>query len=97
VTILIFSFLATFTSVVSLLPQIYKTYTTKSCDDISLFMLVNFSICSFSWVMYGVLTDSTTVWVANILMLLCEIIMIYMKLKYSKNTKYHGTKNINLS
>ena len=80
----IFSFFAIFTSVVSLLPQIYKSYITKSCDDISLIMLINFVISSFSWIVYGILVDAKTVWITNIIMLLCSIAMLYMKLKYNK-------------
>jgi len=81
-----FSFFAIFTSVVSLLPQIYKSYITKSCYDISSIMLINFVISSFSWIVYGILIDAKTVWITNIMMLLCSIVMLYMKLKYNKAT-----------
>ena len=49
-------------------------------------MLINFVISSFSWIVYGILIDAKTVWITNIMMLLCSIVMLYMKLKYNKAT-----------
>jgi len=42
-------FLAAFTSTISLIPQIYKTYKLKSSQDLSYLMLVNFLITSILW------------------------------------------------
>ena len=82
----IVSILACLTSTVSLLPQVYKTYKTKSVDDLSSLMLWNFCACSLLWIVYGLLTDSATVWVTNIIMLIFSIILVYFKIRY-------GTKN----
>ena len=76
-------FIASFTSVISLLPQIYKSYTSKSCRDVSLLMLINFFVSSLSWVVYGILTNTQSVWITNIIMLLFSLIILYMKVKYS--------------
>ena len=79
----IVGFIASFTSIISLLPQIHKTYTSKSCQDVSLLMLVNFFISSLSWVVYGILTETQSVWITNIIMLLFSLIILYMKIRYS--------------
>jgi MtN3 and saliva related transmembrane protein len=74
---------AFFTSTVSLLPQIYLTYKTKSAKDISYLMLINFFICSLSWTFYGFLTNATTVWLTNIFMTVTSILILFLKIKYS--------------
>lgn len=81
--IFIMGTLACLTSTISLIPQIYKTYQTKSVEDLSSVMLWNFCICSLLWIVYGFTTDSATVWITNIIMLVCSIILVVFKLKYT--------------
>jgi MtN3 and saliva related transmembrane protein len=78
------SFVAIFTSIVSLIPQLYKTYKSKSADDLSLCMLINFFICSLSWIAYGVLTKSLSVWLSNLVMIIFSAILILLKIKFKK-------------
>jgi len=80
--IFIVSVLACFTSTISLIPQVYKTYRTKSVDDLSSVMLWNFCLCSLLWIIYGLLTDSKTVWVTNVIMLVFSVILVYFKIRY---------------
>ena len=80
--LIIISFIASFTSTISLLPQIYKTYKTKSAEDLSLIMLTNFILCSTSWIIYGILTGTKSVWITNIIMTLFSFIMLILKIKY---------------
>lgn len=82
--IFIISFLACATSTVSLVPQVYKTYKSKSVEDLSSVMLWNFCICSLLWIVYGITTDSITVWVTNVIMLIFSIILVYFKVKYER-------------
>ena len=79
-------FIALSTSTISLLPQIYHTYKTKSVKDISLLMLINFLICSISWIVYGILTDTTSVWITNCIMTIFSIVLLIFKLKYKSQT-----------
>lgn len=78
----IIGFLAGFSSMISLFPQIHKTYTTKSTKDLSTLMLLNFVFSSLMWVFYGLMIDSVAVWLTNIIMLICAIFLIYFKYKY---------------
>jgi MtN3 and saliva related transmembrane protein len=75
-------FIALSTSTISLLPQIYRTYKTKSVEDISLLMLINFLVCSISWIVYGILTDTISVWLTNCIMTIFSIVLLVLKLKY---------------
>ncbi|MBP9792185.1 MAG: hypothetical protein KBC27_03130 [Rickettsiales bacterium] len=80
--ITIIGFLAGLTSTISLLPQIYKTYTSKTTRDLSAIMLINFALCSLLWIIYGFLTNSMSVTITNIVMLICSVILVYFKLRY---------------
>lgn len=84
----IISFFAIFSSIISLVPQIYKTYKTKSCEDISIWMLINFNICSVCWIIYGFMLNATTVWVTNVIMIIFSTILLYFKFVYK------GDKNV---
>lgn len=44
----LFGFIAFVTSLIGLLPQVYKAYITKSTQDVSLSMLINYLIGSVS-------------------------------------------------
>ena len=85
--IFIIGTLACITSTVSLVPQIYKTYQTKSVEDISSLMLWNFCACSVLWIIYGFSTGSITVWITNIIMLFCSIILLIFKIKYGPDNE----------
>lgn len=78
----IFGFIATITTIIGLLPQVYKTYKTKSAKDISNIMLYNYLICSISWIIYGYLSSSSFVVYSNIIGLITSLIMILQKRNY---------------
>jgi len=80
-------FIAFFTSCISLLPQIYRTYKTKSVEDISIAMLWNFFISSMSWVAYGILIHSLSVWITNVFMVITSLFMLGFKFKYRVRLK----------
>lgn len=83
----LFGFIALFTSLIGLLPQIYKAYITKSTNDISMFMLINYCICSISWIIYGLYQCSRFVIASNIVGLVISLISIIQKRYYDgKNT-----------
>ena len=80
----IIGFIATVTSVISLPPQLYQTYKTKSARDLSMIMLINFLLCSLSWIAYGFLTNTTSVWITNIIMGIFSLLMIALKITYDR-------------
>ena len=81
----IIGFLAAFTSTISLIPQVIKMLQTRSVEDISIWMIINFLLTSILWILYGFMITSWSVWLTNIFMLIFAIIMIYLKVKYKHN------------
>ena len=77
-------FIASFTSVISLIPKIIKSYKTKSVSDLSFLMLVNFLICSISWTLYGILIHDLSVLATNIIMTIFSLILLVFKIRYAK-------------
>lgn len=84
--LLFISIIASTTSIVSFIPQIVKTYRTKSAKDLSLLMLINFLICSLSWIAYGYLTGMWTVWVTNLIMTVFTAVLIGFKIRFTPNS-----------
>ncbi|MFK7967928.1 MAG: SemiSWEET family sugar transporter [Rickettsiaceae bacterium] len=72
------------TSVISLMPQIVKSYKTKSVGDLSILMIINFLISSICWTLYGILIDAVSVWATNIVMTVFSLILMNFKFKYDK-------------
>ncbi|WP_375604389.1 SemiSWEET family transporter [Wolbachia endosymbiont of Anurida maritima] len=77
-----FGFIALITSLIGLLPQVYKSYITKFTHNISMLMLVNLVICSFSWLIYGLYEGLTFIVLSNIAGLIINLTLIIQKCYY---------------
>ena len=62
----LFGFLAALLTTIAFLPQLYKTWQTKSADDVSLVMLILFLTGLICWIIYGIKINSIPILVANI-------------------------------
>jgi len=83
VSIVMFSGLIAFiTSFIGLLPQIVKSLKTKSTQDLSMIMLINYLICSVAWIIYGSNTDSFFVISSNVVGLIVSLLLILLKRYY---------------
>ena len=80
----LFGSIAFLTSVIGLLPQIIKAARTRSTHDISMIMLLNYLICSISWIIYGSFSNSLFVLSSNILGLLSSLTLIILKIFYDR-------------
>jgi MtN3 and saliva related transmembrane protein len=65
------------------LPQLYKGYKTKKLDDVSYYMPVVLAIGMTLWFFYGIILNAFAVIIANIFGIICSIVLILMKKKYS--------------
>jgi MtN3 and saliva related transmembrane protein len=79
-----FGIIAFITSMIGVLPQIYKCYKTKSSKDISMIMMINFFICSSAWLGYGILSGAGYVILSNVFGVFVTGIAIYQKIHYDK-------------
>lgn len=70
-------------SCTTFLPQVIKTYKSKSTKDVSLLMFVIAAISTALWLIYGILIDSFALTFTNAIVLLLSVIMLVLKLKYN--------------
>jgi MtN3 and saliva related transmembrane protein len=73
---------ATTISIVSLIPQIIKTWKSKSTADLSLGMYILGSLGVLFWVLYGVSLSSIQLIITNSVVLLCSLFILILKIKY---------------
>ncbi|MBW4684894.1 MAG: SemiSWEET transporter [Komarekiella atlantica HA4396-MV6] len=72
---------ATITTV-SFLPQMFKTWQTKSAKDVSLVTLITFMSGIFLWLIYGLYLQSLPIILANSVTLVFNFIILWLKIKY---------------
>lgn len=66
-----------------MLPQIVKTFKTKSAKDLSSFTLFLYFLNCLLWGIYGILIHAFPVVLTNSIALIISIMQIGAKLKYS--------------
>jgi MtN3 and saliva related transmembrane protein len=64
------------------LPQVIKTWKTKSTKDISLLMFLFATSSVILWLVYGILINNGSIIYTNSAILVLSSIMLYLKLKY---------------
>lgn len=67
---------------ISFLPQVVKTWKTKSTKDISLGMFIVFCIGVFLWFIYGICIRALPVIVANLVTLVLASTILVFKIRY---------------
>jgi len=72
-------------SCTTFLPQVVKTWKSKSTKDVSLLMFIIAATGTFLWLVYGILIDSFSLIFTNIIVLILSLIMLFLKIKYNKN------------
>jgi MtN3 and saliva related transmembrane protein len=74
----------TLTSIASV-PQLVKTLRTRHARDISIWQPLLLSAGVGLWLLYGVLINDTPLILANIVPLICNIMLTILKLRYRDN------------
>ncbi len=64
------------------LPQMIKTWQSKSAKDVSLGMLITFCTGVFLWLIYGLYIQALPIILANSLTLIFNLIILWLKIKY---------------
>jgi MtN3 and saliva related transmembrane protein len=67
-------------SSITFLPQVIKTWQTKSAKDISLWMFLLVTSSVILWLVYGILKESVPIIYTNGMVLLMSLVMLYFKL-----------------
>ena len=81
---LIVGLLAATLTTTAFLPQMIKTWQTKSAKDVSYTMLITFITGVFLWLIYGIMAQDIPVILANAFTLVFNLAILYLKNKYGK-------------
>lgn len=77
-------FIAGALTTISFWPQLVKTWKTKSAGDVSLGMLLTFSVGVLLWLLYGVLLGAWPIIVTNLITVLLTVTILVLKLRYDR-------------
>jgi MtN3 and saliva related transmembrane protein len=80
----IVSIVAPILTSIQLLPQLYKTYRSKSVKDISFYSLLLFLISSIVWIIHGYFIFDISLIVAGILAIFVNISLLILYVFYKK-------------
>ena len=81
----IFGFSAATLSTIAFLPQVIKTWKTRSAKDVSYALLLTFSTGCLCWVIYGYQAAAKPVMIANAFTLTLNLIILAMKINFENN------------
>lgn len=80
----IVGFMAGFVTTAANLPQVWKTYRSKSGEGLSFRMLLALAIGLGMWIVYGTMSKLPPLIVTNAVALLLILSLLGMKLKYDR-------------
>lgn len=67
---------------IAFIPQLMKTWRSRSAKDVSLIMLVVFSTGVFLWLIYGIYLQALPIILANSITLIFNLIIVGLKIRY---------------
>lgn len=67
---------------VAFLPQVIKTWKSKSAKDLSLAMFFVFALGTLLWLIYGIIIKQLPIILANSITLALATVLLYFKLRF---------------
>ncbi len=78
----IIGYAAAVLTTLSFVPQVLKTWKTRSTGDISLLMFIAFCVGVFLWLVYGILLNSLPIIFANAVAFILGAVILVLKIKH---------------
>lgn len=78
----IVGFIAAILTTIAYLPQVIKTWKSKSAADLSLGLFSILTTGVFLWLVYGIMIGNAPIIASNVITLLLTGSMLYFKLRY---------------
>lgn len=73
-----------FLTAITFIPQVYKSWQSKSVGDLSIWMILIVVTSTIVWLIYGFAIHSGPVIVANIVVLVLTLVLLYFKYSFRK-------------
>jgi MtN3 and saliva related transmembrane protein len=74
-------------SMISFVPQVYKTWRIKSAKDVSIQMFILYTTSTFLWIVYGFTSNQPAIYMPNTVVLFLSITQVILKIKYDMRDK----------
>jgi len=74
--------IAGFLTTMAFIPQVVKTWRTRSAKDLSLVMFLLYCLGVFLWMIYGIMIDELPVILWNIITLILAAVILFFKIKF---------------
>jgi MtN3 and saliva related transmembrane protein len=81
-TIVIVGYIAGALTTISFVPQVVKAWKMRETRDLSLAMLVLFSIGVLLWTLYGFWVSSLPIIAANVITFVLILVLLFLKFRY---------------
>ena len=78
----VLGFLAGTLTTIAFVPQVLRTWRTKSAGDLSMGMLVTFTTGVALWLLYGIALESMPIMLANGITLVLALILVGLKYRH---------------
>jgi len=78
-------YLGSFLTSITFIPQVYKSWQSKSVGDLSIWMITIVLTSTIVWLVYGFAIESGPVIVANFVVLALTLVLFYFKLTFRKS------------
>jgi len=71
-------------TLINMVPQVMKSYNTKSVEDISFLLVITYAISMILWVTYAYFINSWPVMITNGIAFVISFIQVILMVKYKK-------------
>ena len=78
----ILGLIAGFLTTMSFIPQVVKTWRSRSARDLSLVMFLLYCVGVFLWMIYGIMIDQLPVILWNVITLILASVILFFKIKF---------------
>jgi len=75
-------YFGSFLTSITFIPQVYKSWKSKSVGDLSIWMVLIVVTSTLVWLVYGYAIHSGPVIVANTIVLLLTLLLLYFKITF---------------
>lgn len=77
-------YFGSFLTSITFIPQVYKSWQSKSVGDLSIWMILIVVTSTLVWLVYGFAINSGPVISANLVVLFLTLVLLYFKLSFKK-------------
>lgn len=81
-TVEFIGYFGSFLTSITFIPQVYKSWKSKSVGDLSIWMVLIVVTSTLVWLVYGYAINSGPVMVANTIVLVLTLVLLYFKMTF---------------